>query len=368
MAGRVDVVSPHPVVVIDVDDNGRILIDGIVVPGGESADPYREAVHAVALEVARPLGLPVRAVATDPYGTTRLLIHPNGSVSDIEIVLPTSITTSPTLPEADGPAQVVDAAPAEYPAGIPRELTAQGWLAARDESRAASAAASESRPGRRIPSRVGVLLAIAAAVVLGTAATVITPDDEEPSETPAAESGDAGADNIVPQAPSGALGQPVVRREAPLRLLQLQSASATGSVGSATLRVSVSRPGALQLVLRSAGGGSAEQRVQVASPGVSTVVVRDLAAGEWSWTVRAPGEPALTGAVRVTEPPAVVPVDTYEPPTTYEPPVTIGGDTPDGGGEGGGDDGGDDADSGGGSGGDGPVDPDLPDGPNGPVG
>ncbi|MEJ7832965.1 MAG: hypothetical protein WKF79_08635 [Nocardioides sp.] len=356
MAERGDVVASHPVVAIDVDDEDRILIDGTVLPAAESADLYRTAVHAVASGVARPLGRPVRAMATDRYGATRLVIHPDGSVSDIETVLPNSITPSPNLRGSGGlAAQIADAAPEEYPAGVPKELTAQGWLAARDESREASKVGNEPRAGRRTRGREGLLLTIAVAVALGVGGVVLTVGDDEPGGARAAESDDE--DDLL----AGTRAQPVVRRSAPLQLLQLQSASATGSVGSATLRFSVSRQGTLLLLLRPAGGALSEQRVRVTNPGVRSVMIRDLAAGEWRWTVQAPGERALTGALRVTAPPAVVQVDAYEPPTTtYVPPVASSDDDTD------------DGPTGGGGGGDegngGPVDPDLPTGPNGPVG
>ncbi|MEJ7831582.1 MAG: hypothetical protein WKF79_01590 [Nocardioides sp.] len=396
MAKRVAGVSPHPLVAIDVVDEEQILINGIALPAGESGDPHQRAVHAVATEVARPLGRPVRARATDPDGTTWLVIHPDGSVSDIEAnVAPNGSAATIGSARAAEPGEVANDlgregfAPAKSSGGIPEELTAPGWLAARDVSREALAAASKPRPSGR-SARTPVLLALAATVLMAVGGAVLLTGEDEPGPTTGANA-EAGAvvddvDDVVedvrPPAAAPALAQTVLRRSAPLELLQLQSVSATGAVGAATLQLELSRPGVLQLVLRRPGGGPAvTQQVRVASAGIHGVTLRNLAAATWTWMVRAPGESPLAGTVGVTAPapPVAVPDETYEPPTPDDPPYVPPVDSDDvpadpappdgGGGDGGTPDGrGGSGNDGGGSGGGGPVDPDAPDGPNGPVG
>lgn len=86
--------APHPTVAIDVR-GGAITINGVPVPYDGDGDRYAVAVHEVARRVATPLGRPVRAVATDEDGQTRLVIHPDGEASDVEPLQATPATPAP---------------------------------------------------------------------------------------------------------------------------------------------------------------------------------------------------------------------------------------------------------------------------------
>lgn len=76
-------VAPHPVVAIKIED-GTILVNGETVEHDGHGDPYVVAAHAAATRVAVPLGRPVRAIATDGTSKTSLVVHPDGSTSDVE--------------------------------------------------------------------------------------------------------------------------------------------------------------------------------------------------------------------------------------------------------------------------------------------
>lgn len=76
-------VAAHPVVAIDVRGD-EVRVNGDLVEHAPGVGPYTAAVHAVAELVAQPIGRPVRVVATDETGKTRLVVHPNGATSDVE--------------------------------------------------------------------------------------------------------------------------------------------------------------------------------------------------------------------------------------------------------------------------------------------
>jgi putative peptide zinc metalloprotease protein len=78
-------VAPFPVIHIAIADQ-TVRVNGRLVDAGEDLDLHRVAVHAVARDVAQELDRPVRAIATADGNTTRLVIHPDGSATDIESI------------------------------------------------------------------------------------------------------------------------------------------------------------------------------------------------------------------------------------------------------------------------------------------
>ncbi len=74
-------VAAHPVVTIDV--RAGVSVNGEDVAHEEHVDRYTVAVHEVARRVGVPLGRAVRVVATAETGLTGLVVHPDGSATDV---------------------------------------------------------------------------------------------------------------------------------------------------------------------------------------------------------------------------------------------------------------------------------------------
>jgi MinD-like ATPase involved in chromosome partitioning or flagellar assembly len=85
MSNNPGAVAPFPVIRITIADQ-TVKVNGQMVDAGEDPDLHRVAVHAVARDVAQELNRPVRAIATADGNTTRLVIHPDGSATDIESI------------------------------------------------------------------------------------------------------------------------------------------------------------------------------------------------------------------------------------------------------------------------------------------
>ncbi|UYM04717.1 MinD/ParA family ATP-binding protein [Solicola gregarius] len=80
--GREADVAPFPVVVVTIDDSG-VAVNGEIVERDPDQSPREAAIDAVSRRIARALGRPVRTVAEDYTGRTRLVVHPDGHVSDV---------------------------------------------------------------------------------------------------------------------------------------------------------------------------------------------------------------------------------------------------------------------------------------------
>lgn len=92
--GRQSDVAPFPVVVVTINDNG-VAVNGEVVDRDPDQSPREAAIDAVSRRIARALGRPVRTVAEDYTGRTRLVVHPDGHVSDVA-ALATSVDDPPS--------------------------------------------------------------------------------------------------------------------------------------------------------------------------------------------------------------------------------------------------------------------------------
>ena len=80
--GREADAAPFPVVVVTIDDNG-VAVNGEMVERDPDQSPREAAIDAVSRRIARALRRPVRTVAEDYTGRTRLVVHPDGHVSDV---------------------------------------------------------------------------------------------------------------------------------------------------------------------------------------------------------------------------------------------------------------------------------------------
>lgn len=253
---QVDRGEATPVVRIDVRGSS-VLIDGVEVDNPDGSDPYWLGVRTTALEVARVLGRPVRARATDGSITTELVVHP------------------------DCTSELVSVTDARRP--VPRS-----WLVA---------------------AAAALVLAVggAGAYALGTGS------EPAPRDT-------ASAPAPAPTTTSPELrvvGGVTVLRAQPRRL----RVRAAGVVGRLELTVSATRlPVRATVVVDPAGAGPAVRRTVLLRRPRTVVTVTDLPAGVTGWRVRVPEGPPATGATRVLEPPAPEPTYVPEPPPAPAPP------------------------------------------------
>ena len=88
----------HPttgVITATIGDD-TIDLDGTPLDYPPDSDPRAAVIHAVVEHHARPLGQPVRVVATDPAGQTTLTVHPDGTITDVATDTPAP-TAEPDL-------------------------------------------------------------------------------------------------------------------------------------------------------------------------------------------------------------------------------------------------------------------------------
>jgi len=132
-------VAPTPVVGITISHD-QVIAAGALVPVEGKASPQQAAAHHVALTVAAELDRPVRATATDPLGRVKMVIHPDGHVSDVEALPPLEVPTQAFAPEPVAPMTITAPADVENPWITTASMTpppppppAQGWLDTSEE-------------------------------------------------------------------------------------------------------------------------------------------------------------------------------------------------------------------------------------------
>jgi len=136
--------QPTPLIAITVKD-GDVTINGAAIDlAGQ--DPHTAAVHAVARQIAQPLGRPVRAVATDHTGRSSLTIHPDGHASDFTTItdddLEALYAQTMATEHTDGPG------PMDNPIGstpLPPAISAEDQVAPAPATRAQARAAQDGR-------------------------------------------------------------------------------------------------------------------------------------------------------------------------------------------------------------------------------
>lgn len=289
-------VPAHPVVDIKVSADS-VTVDGAVVDRGSTGGPDTKVamhlgVHAAARRVAQPLGRPVRAVLTVGAEVKHLVVHPDGSVSDVEDTFPVVSLIAPP------------------------------------GSRATPISWSARRPRRR-PSVDGARLAMGAAyvglAVVLVSGFVVSLSDDDPA---------AVAEGAL-EAP-GHRNSPhdVVVGQQLQRLPGVSDVVADAGEGGFRLQVTTGRAAHLK-VLASLVGGNGETRVwniETTGADTRTLAVDGLEAGSYRWVVRTSGEAPRTGnvLVRPTPPPVVDASDTPDSPPS-SPPTSSGGDQDSGG-------------------------------------
>lgn len=319
-------VPAHPVVEIEVSGDA-VTVDGVVVDRGSAGGPdttvaMHLGVHAAARQVAQPLGRPVRAVLRWGDDEKRLVIHPDGAVTDVEDTFP---VTSLLAPAGSRAAPIPITRHARRPAKAPLRV-------------------------QRTRIAVGVAYAAIAAVLAGGVLMELAKSDDQ---TPEATSENEPPPLTQPQVDEPATpGEQAVIAGNRLKLLPgIRDVVVNPDTDGFQLRLTTGR--AARVTVRAAAvsgdGGAWQWALQTAKATTRTLDVDDLVAGAYRWEVRAPGERPVTGSFVVeppVEPPTVVTVDTTPDETPVPPPAN---DPPpadnDGGGGNGGNGGGDDGSS-----------------------
>lgn len=353
--------------VVDISITGDVVtVDGVGVAHDGTRPLHHVAVHAAAERVARPLGRPVRAVATDSEGRATLVVHPDGRATDVELVesfqaepseaAPTLAMplapTSPVAPPAVTAALPTPVQAAEDPEHPGHPGTSQPPLPAPAALRSTTPAPAVAGRGPGWPSRIVRTVAVAAALVAVVGVGVLllnqgedATDDLEP--TTVAASGPVEPEASAEPTPE-ATPEPVASSSLP-----------AGEPTGPTLTVTpVAGTGALRLTLDLEAGESAEAgtepltaRVSVLAAGATkplrrTVTLDEsstdvtlgkgrLPGGAATWEVQVAGLPTQEGSVTILGPyvpPAPspsaapeVPVAPVAPvaPAPVAPPVTV---------------------------------------------
>ena len=282
-------VPAHPVVEIVVTGES-VTVDGEVVDRGSAGGPDAKVamllgVHAAARRVAQPLGRPVRAVLRSGDDEKRLVVHPDGAVTEVEDTFPVVRLIAPP------------GARATHVIGRPR-------------------------PRRRLLPVQRTRLAVAAAyvalgVVLVSGFVLGVSGSDEP---------DPVADGAL-EAPGGAVSphEVVLGRELQ-RLPGLSDVSAAAGAGVLRLQVTTGRAARVQVLASPLGSDGASRLWTIRTHGATTrtLAADDVDPGTYRWVARTPGEPPRTGRLVVLptpDPPVVVAADEpADPATTPDPP------------------------------------------------
>jgi hypothetical protein len=306
MADREEVPG-NPLVLVEIDSAGRLIINGYEVPSDGTVDPRQLAVAVVCSDFARPLGRPVRALVDQPHGETTLVVHPDGRVSDVQA--PQTAAPQTATPQT---------AKQATPHGVPPATRAQAWLAGRDADRAAAEAVPARHLARR--RRYPVAVAGGALVALGLGLVVFWTNND-PVSDPADQAAPRPPSDVVDAAPD----QPIVRPQV-IRPIAVSGVTAEASPGVIRLDVAAQRRTTVTVVVTRLERSASPQGLTLSVGGEDNqlVTVPDLEPGKYRWEVMVPGQPRHSGVVQVPEdPPAEVTtvpvVSTPEEPDTSEP-------------------------------------------------
>ena len=332
-----------PLVHVEIDETGRITVDGVVEPHARLVDRRSLAdlaVLAVARDHAGPLGRGVRVVARTPTEHSSMVVHPDGVVTDL---LPHGETV-PVPPATSG-------RHGASPDGVVPAMRAQHWLDAREEERVRVAERAASRADVRTGRRrllAGLVGAVAAVTAFVAVVDVGWPGGEgrTPTSSPAVGQLRDTAADVVPadEADPAPSTPPTVVGATRFAALAVTDAGAEAAPGRLQVAVETSRRTPVTLVLAPLPGDATADparrlQFQVRAATTRLVEVADLTPGRYRWLVRAPGERRLTGLVdvpAVPAPPVTVvpvvevpaPVAPSAPPAPVAPPPADTADTP----------------------------------------
>jgi len=311
-------VPPDPIVEIVVSGDA-VTVDGVVVDRGSAGGPdttvaMHLGVHAAARQVAQPLGRPVRAVLRHGSDEKRLVIHPDGAVTDVEDTFPVTSLVAPAGSRA---------------APITRHARHAHGTAIRVRRTRLAVALAYAAIGVVLAG--GVIVELAKSEDTTPEATV---DTEPPLTQPSIDDPVSPAD------------QAVIEGNELERLPGIRDVVVNPDTGGFQLRLTTSR--AARVTVRAASvsgdGGAWQWALQTTKATTRTLDVDDLVAGSYRYVVQAPGERAVRGSFVVEPPyePPVVPVvttpevttpevDSPEPTPDNDPPANNGGNNGGGG-------------------------------------
>lgn len=309
-------VPPHPVVEIVVSGDA-VTVDGVVVDRGSAGGPDEAVamhlgIHAAARQVAQQLGRPVRAILRTDGDEKQLVIHPDGSVSDVEDTFPIVSLLAP--------------------AG------ARGALIVRHTRRPDTT----KLRARRKDIAVRVAYVALATVLIGGIIVEARDDLDQPEVS-------AGPDEELPTLsevePPPVTSRTIAEGSRLERLPGIGDVEVRPDRGGFRLEVTTER--ALQVKVRATklngNDGVRMWTLKTDKAATRALTVDDLDAGAYRWVVQSPGEEPVMGRVLVQpepEEPEVITVSTPAEPEPVAPPPTTdtGGQTGgnnDGGGGGG---------------------------------
>ena len=261
-------VQPHPVVRLDIRAD-HVLVNGQVVHAEVGDQPTPDAlrqagVQVAANTVAAELGRPVRAVASDEYGDTEIVIYPNGSCEPVAPPRPPVFAT------------------------LRRRLAAT-YLALRGRI-------SRRLKDRRTAGVLGTALVAALLVMLGWA--VVAPaDSQQESRSPSDDQSAERSPRTVQVA------QPTRFELRPAKV----RAKADGAVRTLRLKITTTRGIHVRVDAR-VGGDRRVKKVWVA--GTKTVSFQGLRPGRLDYRITSPEAlKPVKGSATVAAPAPVVPVE-----------------------------------------------------------
>lgn len=320
----------QPVVLVEIDRDS-VTLNGALVDRIDEADSWIVGIQAVCSTVAVPLGRPVWAEVSEPGGTTRLAVHPDGSIShvqqlDLPFVVPDEADAEAGVPLALVPAPAVIEAPAVQPeapephdelaAFLARSALAQTVHVPRPRAPHAPRAQHAPRPPQAphsphashpphserhrgaprphpVAHRTTPVLGVAALVTVAVmAALLVTRGDDPPQAADEPTSPAAVVKDVLPAR--------VQLRDRFPRNLDVHVIPHAASV---EIRVEASRlPVRAVIVLRSADGGRVEREVMLRTA-VTQLRLGAVPAGSVDWVVRVAGAETETGSVTIPEAP-----------------------------------------------------------------
>jgi hypothetical protein len=315
-----------PVVLINIEDD-TVSVNGVLVDHDGTQSLHQVGVHAAAERVAQVLQRPVRAIATDATSRTRLVVHPNGTATDLELLedLTASLDVdddqdlAPTEEETCALADVIalgDRREVDAPADdlVLVDATETDESPQLDEPEPPASVVARER--RRRPALVVLVGGSVALVATLSAAAVAVSSGEAPApERPAAVS------TAPPSTPSYQVKPGATLTPRP-RTLHI---TVTGDLSMLQMEISATRlPVRARIVVDPAGDGHVIERSVWLRDRVTTVVIRDLPPGRASWSVAVETAHTVTGTAKLTAPALQQPSSTYSPSPSANPSTSTG--------------------------------------------
>lgn len=351
-------VPAFPLVQIQIVGS-TVTVDGVAIVHDNTRSLHHIAIQTAADRVARPLRRPVRAVASDDEGRASMLIHPDGSATDVILLddaLPVAPPTAAAAAAAAGTAGAAagTAGAATTPIGpLPVEPLLDAPLddyalssgpppaaiapATRTPSHAAPPPPGSLSLSSKIVRSAALASALTAAVSMGVLLLGSRDDTAaDRAEDSSGESSPATSTNSPtspsPTSPSPTSPSPTSGASADSSTVAPEL-SVTALPGAKALRLTItttSLPATAAVTVTSGGGKVIERSVELGEEPTDIEIAR-LPAGAASWNVEVAGAAPQSGRTTISFPSlaptpslTAVPVPTVPESVapTPEPPVT----------------------------------------------